>query len=107
MWKQRTTLKHRVYRAFVGRQMGDILSPSKICPDVGVSTPAISRKSVVFPQPEGPSRVKNSPCRICPETSSNALTATAPCPKALTALRASTAIGMVFKLGSLWIMHLA
>jgi len=26
--------------------------------------PAIIRRSVVFPQPDGPSSVKNSPCRI-------------------------------------------
>ena len=30
-------------------------------PDVGCSKPAISRNIVVLPQPEGPSREKNSP----------------------------------------------
>src|ERR1700727_2107565 len=32
-----------------------------IRPDVGCSKPAISRKVVVFPQPDGPSSEKNSP----------------------------------------------
>src|SRR5271156_5262735 len=36
-------------------------SPRKICPEVGSSRPAIMRKVVVLPQPEGPSRQKNSP----------------------------------------------
>ena len=37
-------------------------SPSKmICPEVGISKPAIIRSVVVFPQPEGPSKVTNSP----------------------------------------------
>ena len=36
-------------------------SSSRIWPEVGCSNPAISRKVVVLPQPEGPSREKNSP----------------------------------------------
>ena len=40
-------------------------SPSKkICPLVGVSKPAIILKVVVLPQPEGPSKVTNSPFLI-------------------------------------------
>src|SRR5437763_168550 len=35
--------------------------PRKICPRVGSSRPAIMRSVVVLPQPEGPSRQKNSP----------------------------------------------
>src|SRR3954469_23141043 len=35
--------------------------PRKILPSVGSSRPAIMRKVVVLPQPEGPSRQKNSP----------------------------------------------
>ena len=38
-------------------------SPRKICPEVGSSSPAIMRSVVVLPQPEGPSRQKNSPSR--------------------------------------------
>src|SRR3954463_3009872 len=38
-------------------------SPRKICPEVGSSRPAIMRKVVVLPQPDGPSRQKNSPSR--------------------------------------------
>src|SRR5450432_234761 len=35
--------------------------PRKISPEVGSSRPAIIRRVVVLPQPEGPSRQKNSP----------------------------------------------
>ena len=45
---------------------------SRIRPSVGSSKPAIMRSVVVFPQPEGPSIVKNSPSRIVNETSSTA-----------------------------------
>ena len=34
---------------------------SRIRPSVGCSNPAIIRRVVVFPQPDGPSREKNSP----------------------------------------------
>ena len=34
---------------------------SRIRPEVGNSSPAIMRKVVVLPQPDGPSRQKNSP----------------------------------------------
>ena len=39
-------------------------SPIKIFPDVTCSRPAIILKSVVFPQPEGPNKVMNSPALI-------------------------------------------
>ena len=47
-------------------------------PALGDSKPAISRRSVVLPHPEGPSRVKNSPRLIVTETRSSATTAPAP-----------------------------
>ena len=34
---------------------------SRICPELGSSSPAIIRSVVVLPQPEGPSSMKNSP----------------------------------------------
>ena len=37
---------------------------SRIRPEVGSSRPAIMRKVVVLPQPEGPSMTKNSPSSI-------------------------------------------
>ena len=37
--------------------------PSRMRPPVGSSSPAIMRSVVVLPQPEGPSRQKNSPSR--------------------------------------------
>ena len=37
------------------------LSPIRISPLVGFSKPAISLNIVVFPQPEGPNKVINSP----------------------------------------------
>src|SRR2546426_4109220 len=43
-----------------------------ISPDVGRSSPAIIRSSVVFPEPEDPSRTRNSPSRIERSTPSTA-----------------------------------
>ena len=37
---------------------------SRMAPSVGVSKPAIMRRVVVFPQPDGPSIEKNSPAPI-------------------------------------------
>src|ERR687897_192773 len=54
-----------------------------IWPSVGVSSPAIMRNSVVLPQPEGPSKAKNSFCAMSKETSSTAATG----PKRLVMLR--------------------
>ena len=39
-----------------------------ISPELGASKPAIIRSSVVLPQPEGPSRVKNSLSSMVKET---------------------------------------
>src|ERR1044072_497897 len=62
----------------VGRAFGgtvDIGWPSiSNPPEGGRSEPARRRSSVVLPQPEGPSREKNSPRRMSKETSSTALT---------------------------------
>src|SRR5258708_36283891 len=41
----------------------------------GVSNPAINRNNVVLPQPDGPSRAKNSPASTCNDTSSAAIVA--------------------------------
>src|SRR5256714_13736042 len=43
-----------------------------ISPDVGRSSPAIMRSRVVFPEPEEPSRTRNSPSRIDRSTPSTA-----------------------------------
>ncbi len=40
------------------------LSPMRIAPVSSAVNPAIMRSSVVLPQPEGPSSVKNSPSSI-------------------------------------------
>src|SRR3972149_1940507 len=45
-----------------------------MAPLSGISKPAISRRQVVFPEPEGPSIVKNSPSRISRSTRSTART---------------------------------
>src|SRR5216117_2778932 len=47
-------------------------SPMWISPDVGRSSPAIMRSKVVFPEPEEPSRTRNSPSRIDRSTPSTA-----------------------------------
>src|SRR5437867_3331309 len=47
-------------------------SPMWISPDVGRSSPAIMRSRVVFPEPEEPSKTRNSPSRIDRSTPSTA-----------------------------------
>src|SRR5690349_23841655 len=47
-------------------------SPSRMRPWSSSQKPATIRSSVVFPQPEGPSSVKNSPSRIAIDTLSTA-----------------------------------
>ena len=47
---------------------------SRMRPASGVSKPAITRSSVVLPQPDGPSSAKNSPSLISSETPSTAVT---------------------------------
>ena len=49
-------------------------SPNHTLPRSTSQNPAIMRNSVVLPQPDGPSRVKNSPCLISNEMSSTART---------------------------------
>src|SRR5215218_2458291 len=48
--------------------------PRVIRPVSGCSKPAIIRRVVVFPDPDGPSRVKNSPSPTCRSTPSTATT---------------------------------
>jgi len=54
---------------------------SRMRPALGVSNPASRRNSVVLPQPDGPSRVKNSPPPMVKYTPSSARTPAAPWPK--------------------------
>ena len=45
---------------------------SQTSPEVGVSKPAIIRRMVVLPHPDGPSSEKNAPRGISSETSATA-----------------------------------
>ena len=45
------------------------VSPIRMSPEVMASRPAIMRKVVVLPQPEGPTKTTNSLSRICRSTS--------------------------------------
>jgi hypothetical protein len=47
-------------------------TPISIVPDVAASRPARMRNSVVFPEPDGPTIMKNSPCPMSSDTSSTA-----------------------------------
>src|SRR5712691_3760055 len=49
-------------------------SPTAICPADGSMKPAMSRSVVVFPQPEGPSRLTRRPCSTRSDTSSTTAT---------------------------------
>src|SRR3989475_8365864 len=59
-------------RALGGTSPSTRSPPMSISPDVGRSSPAIIRSSVVFPEPEDPSRTRNSPSRIERSTPSTA-----------------------------------
>src|SRR2546422_9475306 len=59
-------------RALGGTSPSTRSPPMSISPDVGRSSPAIIRSSVVFPEPEEPSRTRNSPSRIERSTPSTA-----------------------------------
>src|SRR5215831_10205932 len=61
-------------------------SPTTISPAVGSTKPAISRKVVVLPQPEGPSRQTSSPC----STRSDTLSTTGDLSYRLVKFRSST-----------------
>src|SRR5437867_12979817 len=58
----------------------------RIGPEIGSSSPAISRTSVVSPQPNGPRRTRNSPSWVARSTPSTARTS----PKCLLTARVST-----------------
>src|SRR6185312_2790565 len=47
--------------------------PMAIAPEVGSSSPAIIRRAVVFPQPDGPTRTMNSPSAMVQVSASTAL----------------------------------
>ena len=90
--EERVVLEDHVDRPLVGRHVGDV--GSRRCgssPSVGSSKPPIIRSSVVLPQPEGPSREKNSPRRIASETSSTATKS----PKRLLTRSISTLVSLV------------
>ena len=61
---------------FTGRLLGGTFEMSwpsiRMRPSVGVSKPASIRSRVVLPQPDGPSRAKNSPSVTVSETLSTA-----------------------------------
>src|SRR5216684_1239506 len=71
--------------------------PIRISPDVGSSSPAIIRRSVVLPEPEGPRRTRNSPSRLSRSTLTTA--PTFPRLKTLFSLRVSTTAIPSFPLG--------
>src|SRR5438552_10046219 len=60
----------------MSRSWGDTpfttLPPIRMRPRVGLSSPATQRSAVVFPHPDGPTRIMNSPSAIWSERSSRA-----------------------------------
>src|SRR5450631_130620 len=60
-----------------------VLPSSKARPVVGVSNPATMLSSVLLPQPDGPTMVRNSPAPIAISMGLSACTASAPAPKRL------------------------
>src|SRR5208282_2087960 len=76
-----------VERKWGGTAVTDLPS-MRISPELGVSKPAIMLRTVVLPQPLGPSRVKTSPRRIASSSSCTASTG----PKLLLTRTSSTAL---------------
>ena len=65
---------------FCGGSAVTSVSPNQMRPAVGVSRPAIILSVVVLPQPEGPTKVKNSRSPISSDRSRTASTERAPRP---------------------------
>ncbi len=86
--EQRIVLEHRVDRPFVGRQMGDVEAVQQDLAGSRELETAIRRSSVVLPQPEGPSKVKNS---FSPDGDGHVVKAFTPPGKTFDTPRASTA----------------
>ena len=61
---ERVALKHHGDVAVLASSAVTSLPSMKTRPAVGVSSPARMRKVVLLPEPEGPSRAKNSPGSI-------------------------------------------
>src|SRR5216683_884469 len=68
---------------FCGGSAVTSVTPNQMRPAVGVSRPAIIRRVVVLPQPEGPTKVKNSRSPISSDRSRTACTERAPRPNRL------------------------
>src|SRR5918994_4756562 len=62
-----------MFRSFEGTRL-TTRSPILISPSVMSSRPARQRSAVVFPQPDGPTRTRNSPSAISRSRSSTAMT---------------------------------
>src|SRR6185503_19466938 len=71
--------------------------PIRISPEVGTSSPAIMRSRVVFPEPEGPRKTRNSPSSVTRSTSFTA--PSVPALKTLVTARVST-----MAMGGLWLL---
>ena len=78
MWPQRVALEDQAQVPFSRGNKAPVFpentteSPMMISPEVGCSKPAIIRKVVVFPQPDGPNKVVNEPSGINSDRSSTA-----------------------------------
>ena len=58
--------------ALVGVFFGHVLAGKVTCPESGISSPAMTRSSVVLPLPLGPSSATSSPVSTSSETSCKA-----------------------------------
>src|SRR6188474_736868 len=79
---------------FCGGSAVTSVSPNQIRPAVGFSRPAIIRRVVGLPQPEGPTKVKSSRSPISRERSRTACTSRAPRPNRLSRCSSRTEIAM-------------
>ena len=79
-WKTKPTRSRRIWVRPLSSSMPMSWSPTKACPDVGVSSPAMQCMSVDLPEPDGPITAVNCPCWNSTLTPARAWTAASALP---------------------------
>ena len=79
-WKTKPICSRRNRVSFLSDSPPSWVSPSQICPEVGVSSAAQQCISVDLPEPDGPITAVNSPVAMSSVTPSSARTSALPLP---------------------------
>ena len=79
-WKTKPIRSRRIWVRPASSSSPISWSPTKVCPDVGVSSPAMQCISVDLPEPDGPMTAVNSPRSNSTLMPSRAWTTASPLP---------------------------